>query len=134
MRAVAALPRLRRLAESRMELTLEVGAYGPWRYDETAGKEVRDLVDSFSTSGRIRARSAQSQRETDAGDRTILGVDRELHIPWNAPATPNGTIARVTAIGPNSDPMLAGVEFEVIGPIPGDQMTARRLLIREVQS
>lgn len=135
MRALSALPRLRRLAESRMLVTLEIGTPGAWRYDSAMGKEVRDLTGSFTTKARIRNRSSQSQRETDAGARTIIGVDREAHIPWNSPATPNGLVARVTAIdAPTSDPMLLGAEYQIVGPIAGDQMTARRLLVREVQS
>lgn len=128
------LPALRAEAEARMTVTLQIGTYGPWRYDDALGREVRDLVDSFTTKARVRSRSAQQVRETELGERSVVTVDREVHIPWNAPATKEGQVARVAAIGPLDDPTLLGQDLMLVGPIPGSHQTARRLLVREVQT
>ncbi len=128
------LPALRAEAEARMTTTVEIGTYGPWRYDDGLGREVRALVDSFITKARIRVRSAQQVRETELGERSVVTVDRELHIPWDAPATKEGQIARVIAVGPQSPESLIGQELMLVGPLIGDAQTARRLLVREVQT
>jgi len=128
------LPALRAEAEGRMTTTLEIGTYGPWRYDEALDREVRDLVDSFTTKARVRSRSAQQVRETELGERSVVTVDRELHIPWDSPATREGQVARVVAVGPLDDPTLLGQDLMLVGPITGSQQTARRLLVREVQT
>lgn len=130
----AGLTELRQYAESRMTVTVEVGTYGPWRHDDVLGEEVRDLLESFETKARVRSRSSQQVRETELGDRSVVTVDRELHIPWDAPATKEGQVARVLSIGPMDDPTLVGQELMLVGPIPGSQQTARRLLVREVQT
>lgn len=130
----AELPTLRAFAEARMTATVEIGTYGPWRYDDDLGMEVRSLLDSFATKARVRSRSAQQVRETELGERSVVTVDRELHIPWDAPATHEGQVARVVALGPLDDPTLLGQDLMLVGPIPGSQQTARRLLVREVQT
>src|SRR5690625_5110750 len=134
MGVAAYLPGLRREAESRMSVTVEIGTYGPWRHDDVLEREVRDLLESFTTKARIRSRSSQQVRETELGDRSVVTVDRELHIPWDAPTTTEGQVARVLSIGPLDDPTLVGIDLVLVGPIPGSQQTARRLLVREVQT
>lgn len=130
----AELPFLQAQAESRMTTTVEIGEYGPWVFDPDLGRETRSFTVDFATPARIRVRSVQQQTEQDAGARTVVTVQRELHIPINSPVVAAGQVARVTALGAGSDPSLAGVELTVLGVIAGDQMTARRLLVEEVQT
>ena len=121
-----------------MTVTVEIGTYGQTRFDPVTEEEVRDLLESFETKARVRSRSAQQVRETELGDRSVVTVDRELHIPWDAPETTEGMVARVIAIdgspgdGFSPDPTLIGADLMLVGPIPGSQQTARRLLVREV--
>lgn len=130
----AGLVEMRQLAESRMTVTVAIGTYGPWRFDPVVEEEARDFLGSFETKARVRSRSAQQVRETELGDRSVVTVDRELHIPWDAPATSEGQVARVLSVGPLDDPTLVGTDLMLVGPIPGSQQTARRLLVREVQT
>lgn len=127
-----ALPELRQMAESRMTTMVTIRTYGPWEYDDAAGKEVRPLLSSFETKARVRVRSVQQLRETEVGPRTVVSVDRELHIPWNADEALEGSEATVDTIDATTDPTLLGAVLMLAGPLPGDQMTARRLLVREV--
>lgn len=129
---LSALPELRAMAESRMTVTVEIGTYGPWRFDPVSEEEVRDLLDSFETKARVRSRSAQQARETELGDRSVVTADRELHIPWDAPETTEGQVARVLSIGALDDPTLLGADLMLVAPMPGSQQTARRLLVRTV--
>jgi hypothetical protein len=128
------LPGLQQAAESRMTTTVEIGTPGPWTYDPDLDRDVRTLTDSFTTKARIRVRSSQQESTSERGARTIITTQRELHIPINSPVTAPNMVARVTAIDSLSDPSLAGVEFKILGVLPGDQMTARRLLVEEVQT
>lgn len=122
------------MAESRMTTTVEIGTPGPWQFDPDLGRDVRTLTVDFTTKARIRVRSVQQQTESEAGARTVVTVQRELHIPIGSPVVAPGKVARVTALGPLSDPSLDDAEFTILGVIPGDQMTARRLLVEEVQT
>lgn len=130
----AELPFLRQQAESRMTTTVEIGTPGPWEFDPDLGRDVRTLTSTFTTKARIRVRSARQESSAEAGARTVVTVQRELHIPIDSPDVTPNMVGRVTALGPLSDPSLAGTEFTVLGVTSGDQMTARRLLIEEVQT
>lgn len=117
-------------AESRMVSTYLIGVHGKTEY--VNGVETRPLLSSFATKGRLRSRTSQSQRETEAGERTIVAVDRELHIPWDSPDVPVNAVARPVSIDPaTGDPTIAGADLLLVGPVPGEQQTARRLLVRE---
>lgn len=119
-------------AASRFTLTVDIGTYGPWYYDEDAEADVRDVIATLTNiPARLRVRSAQSVRDTQAAERTVTIVERELHIPWDSPAVPADAVAHVTAVGPLDDPTILGADLVLAGPAPGSQTTARRLLVRE---
>lgn len=123
----------RKLAESRMLDTFEIRVYGDgYHYDEDLGEDVRDYIVSFTTQGRVKVGGGLAARESEAGERTVVTVTRELHIPVDSPVVPVGAVAVCTAVDPTSDPTLLGAELTLAGPVPGSQTTARRLQVTEV--
>lgn len=128
----AELPYLRAEAESRMVDTVDIKvATGGWVYDEDAGKDVQEFTLLFSTPARIKSGGVVAH-DSQAGDRTVVTVTRELHIPVASAVVPDGAVAFVTAVSATSDPTLLNARLRVAGPAPGSQTTARRLQVEEV--
>ena len=105
-----------------------------WRFDDFLGEDVQDNVVLFSTKGRLAVTDNVLSRESEVGGRTAVTVVRVLHVPWDAPAVPVGTVFRCTSVDESSDPSMLGARLRVTGPGPGSQTTARRLTVEEVVS
>ena len=128
----AALPELRAHAESRMLDTFEIVLPSDgWTFDPTTGEEVQAVTVLFATRGRVKV-TANQAREVEVGGRTSVEIHRELSIPVDSPAVPDGAIARCIAVDPSSDPTLLGASLVLSGPAPGSQTTARRIVVKEV--
>lgn len=124
-----ALPQLRAEAEARMPDTWTVGTDGGW--DVVDGVEVLIVAPLFTTQGRLKVSSTQT-RESQAGERTVVEIRRELHIPVSSPEVPPNAVAQCTAIGSLTDPTVLGTIVRLSGNIAGSQTTARRLEVVEV--
>ena len=103
-----------------------------WHYDEVLKQDVRDYEVAFTTEGRVKVSGGLAARDSQAGERTVTTVTRELHIPVDSAAVPTGAVAVCTAVHATSDPTLLGAELTLAGPAPGSQTTARRLQVTEV--
>lgn len=96
-------------------------------------------------SGPCRVKAPQTAVTTaDVGEQQVTLVPGEVHLPvvgagyavdpeTDRPYIPtdNDTVT-VTAIGPASDPALAGQVLSVLGPHIGSSTTARRLPVKAV--
>jgi hypothetical protein len=137
----AALPEMRRQAESLMGLTLT--AYSP---NGTTTDADDYQVPAYAAEGTTRGKvQAGSQASGDAPTRyvNVGGVERPviaggLHIPLSAPV-PVASEQRgqgweyvVTGLGPVDDPALLGRRYLVVGVAAKSYATARRLDVVEV--
>lgn len=129
----AELPFLRAEAEARMLDTCEIRYQtGATTQDPNTGSEVPVYATRFTTSCRVKVGAGLAARDSEAGGRTVVTVQRELHIPVDSPAVHPLDIAVITAVAATSDPTLAGATLKLDGPAPGSQTTARRLQVSEV--
>lgn len=119
---------LRAYTEARMEDTWAIGADLGWTVID--GVEVQTVDPLFTTKGRLKVSSTQT-RESQAGERTVVEIRRELHIPVSSPEVPPNAVAECTAIGPLTDPTVLGTIVRLSGNIAGSQTTARRLEVVE---
>ena len=111
-------------AEALMVDEFEFGNYGAgWHYDPTVDADVRDFEPLFTTPGRVLTSTAAS--ESEAGDRTVVAINRTLHVPASKPTVPTGTVARRA-----SD----GAEFRVLADLTHPQPKSRRFAVEEVLS
>jgi len=117
-------------AEARMLDTFDIKIPTGPDYNSGAGLDVTTYTLLFSTVGRVKR--GLTANEAGAGDREVVTVNRELHIPVDSPAVPVGAVAFVTSVGAGSDPTLSGAALRLTGPAPGSQTTARRLQVTEV--
>lgn len=113
------------------EIRVATGA-GGWVYDPYSEQDVEAFDVLFTTPGRVKVGGGLSARTSEAGDRTVISVTRELHIPVSTEAIPANAVAVCTATHPTSDPTLLGARLKLAGPAPGSQTTARRLEVSEV--
>lgn len=135
----AALPEMRRQAESMMTLTL--AAYSPTGLTKDAdGYDVPTFTFEGQTFGKVQA-GAQAGGDTATRYVTIGGVERPvlasgLHIPITAkvpsPGEERGQIGGgweylVTTVGPLDDLALLGRRYLVVGVPAKSKATARRL-------
>lgn len=120
----------RRAATARMLDTFEFRK--PTGHAMQGGVEVETFEVLLSTLGRVKVSEGLAVRDAEVGSRTSASVSRELHIPWDSPAIPTGTIAVCTSVDAASDPTLLNARLRVDGPAPGSQTTARRLQVSEV--
>ncbi|WP_418060805.1 DUF6093 family protein [Pimelobacter simplex] len=141
----AALPELRRQAESMMTLTL--AAYSPTGLvPGPGGYEVPGFNPEGQTFGKVQA-GAQAGGDTPTRYIKIGGTDRPvlaggLHIPITAkiptPGEERGQVGGaweylVTAVGPFDDPALLGRRYLVVGVPAKSYATARRLDVIELE-
>lgn len=128
----AALPELRREAESRMLDWFEIRvADGRPVYNPSTKKDESPETVLFSTKGRVKSAGLVAH-DAEVGGRTSVSVSRELHIPVCSDEVPTGAFAVPTYLHPTSDQTLAGARLRLAGPAPGSQTTARRLQVVEV--
>ncbi|WP_377322822.1 DUF6093 family protein [Pimelobacter simplex] len=141
----AALPELRRQAESMMTLTL--AAYSPNGLTKDAdGYDVPTFTFEGQTFGKVQA-GAQAGGDTPTRYIKIGGTDRPvlaggLHIPITAkvpsPGEERGQVGGaweyvVLAIGPLDDPALLGRRYMVVAVPAKSYATARRLDVIELE-
>lgn len=130
---VGAVTAGRAAAESRMLDTFDIKTPSGFAYNPATGKDEATFALLFTTKGRVKAGGLVAN-ESQAGDRTVVTVTRELHIPVGSAAVPVGAVAFCTAVHQTSDPTLAGARLRLSGPAPGSQTTARRLQVSEAIS
>lgn len=109
--------------------TWTIGADLGWEYVD--GVDVQTVTPLFTTKARLTERGTVV-RDAQVGERTAVETRRELHIPWNSPATPANAVAQCTAIAASTDPTLLGTIVRLAGPAPASQKTARRLEVVEI--
>lgn len=126
------LPELRAQAESRMLDTFDINVPSGTAYNPATQSEEPTYALLFATRGRVKVATALNVREAQGGERTIVSVERELHIPVGSPAIPVGAVAVCTFADSTSDPTLLGAALRLEGPAPGSQTTARRMKVTEV--
>lgn len=122
--AIAAeLPFLRAEAEALMVDEFEMRAYGEWRYDAEAGRDVRDYTVVYTTPGRLLTSTAPG--EAEAAGRTVLSIDRTLHVPADKPTVPAGMVAHR---------IVDGAEYRILADITSSHPKSRRFAVEEVLS
>ena len=129
----AALPELRRHAESRMLDTAEIRRpTGNTVFDEETGTSIPEVLPVFTTRCRVKSTRTYGVLNQEVGGRTAQTVAREFHMPVDSPAVEPGDVAVLVAIHETTDPSLLGAELTLSGPAPGSQTTARRIEVLEV--
>jgi hypothetical protein len=81
---------------------------------------------------RVQLRVSATGSEPVAGDRAITVLRYELHLPMTAAAAVVDDVVVITAAA--SDPELVGRRFRVAALVHKTELTARRLIVEEVQT
>jgi hypothetical protein len=136
MSAAGAVTRGRRAAEALMVDTCTVHAPGDGStIDEETGAVVPTLGDLLY-SGRCRVRmpaAAEDEVTSGGSERTVSDFMVSLPLLESA-GIPIGAVVTLTALGPNSDPDLAGSVLTYVAPMSKQtHPTARRMRCREVK-
>lgn len=127
----AALPELRRQAESMMRDECTITRPGAQTWDDATGAYVGGtLTRLYAGPCRIR-RPNVAEREAAAGDADWTVTGAVVSIPVDG-TTDDLLGATVTVVGCEMDPTLTGREFTVLAPHAQSQATARRLRCVEV--
>ncbi|HQN97776.1 MAG TPA: DUF6093 family protein [Thermoanaerobaculales bacterium] len=127
----AALPELRRQAESMMRDTCTITRPGAQTWDDAAGAYTGGApVQLYAGPCRVR-RPNLAEREALAGDADWTLAGAVVSIPVDG-TTDDLLGATVTVVGCEMDPTLTGREFTVRAPHAQSQATARRLRCVEV--
>lgn len=128
----AALPELRRHAESLMVDAGELRGPGTRVLDEDTGQYV-DTPGPVKYAGKAKIQTtATIGNDSEAGDRLVMQTRFEVHLPVDAPAAAVDDVFVVTASV--NDPQLVGRQFRVASLSHRTWPVERRLAVEEVQS
>lgn len=129
----AALPELRRQAESRMTDTCRITQPGDGEpvWDPATGTYTQPTVTVYEGKCRIKAPALVNPFQSSGGSVETWQVEESiLSVPVDAPSIDSAmTVTYLTA--PNN-PNLPGRVFGVVGPHHESTATAQRVLVREV--
>ncbi len=128
----AALPELRRQAESMMRDTCTITRPGAQTWDDAAGAYTTGGAPVQLYAGPCRVRRPNlAEREALAGDADWTLAGAVVSIPVDG-TTDDLLGATVHVVGCEMDPALTGRDLTVTGPHSQSQATARRLRCVEV--
>lgn len=132
----AALPELRREAESTMQDTLAFGTMIRGGQSDETGLEEPTFAAAFTTRGKVTGGSVgndQAVRMVTVGGTERPVISGGVHIPADRRETvPNGMYAKVTALGPSSPAHLLNRVYRVEGESTKSHQTARRFDVVEL--
>lgn len=101
--------------------------------DEASG-QYTPVAGTLRYAGRckVQLRVSATGSEPVAGDRALTVLRYELHLPMTAAAAVVDDVVTITAAA--SDPELVGRRFRVAALVHKTDLTARRLIVEEVQT
>ncbi|WBQ03019.1 DUF6093 family protein [Kribbella sp. CA-293567] len=131
---MSVLTRGRRAARRRMRDSCRLNqpdVKGP--LDEATG-QYTPVAGPLKYAGacKVQLRVSATGSDPVAGDRAFTVLRYELHLSMSAPAAVIDDVVTITAAA--SDPELVGRRFRVAALVHKTDLTARRLIVEEVQS
>lgn len=131
LEVVAALPEMRRMAESLMlDAGRSLRPTGGWEVVDGVEVQAADLL--FASSCKIQTRQVRP-REVEVGGRTAVEVRIELHLPVSTAPLEVGDLWEITTVHALSL-AATGTRYRVTAPVDGSLKTARRYAVERVVS
>ena len=121
----AALPELRREAESRMLMAVRIESVTVSADTSTGADTETVVVVHASIPCRIKD-AVRQERSADMQGVSVVVLGLVLHVPWDTAGLLSGQRAVVVSCGPLDPPALLGVAYRLASPTRGSPATAQR--------